>query len=677
MSVGSSGGGAHDPMAGIEPMDFKPVSMSKRFPLSAALVSAVDKASMSTSSSTAYSNGSHPAQVLSNLSEFRSADFLCDIELEAEGRRIRAHRFVLAAAIPYFRSMFSHNMVESREPLIIIRDIPASALEQLIEYAYTSKISINSENVQQMLYAGSILQVDYVCEACQEFLVKYLSVGNCMSIRKFADQHNCTKLISAIDHFSMEHFRDISQCPEFNMISAKHLMVLLQSSDLNIQNEQEVFETVIRWIEVDPAERAQHLVELLSCVRLPQLPAPYLLNCVKIHPLIASDYHCRDLVSEAICEVLRTYEHASNHFSCNPTTSGSLMHTHSIASSFGYAPRPTMMQSYSMDGESLNMDTMPTKEWTPSRPRKSTAGVIFCVGGRGTAGDPFRSVEAYDWRKDIWVKISNMNIRRRHVGVVSAEGKLYAIGGHNGTNHLDSAECFDPESNLWVNVAPMNTPRRGIAVGTLGRAIYAVGGLDDTACFQTVERYDVESDKWTNVANMNVQRGGVGVASEGKYLYAVGGNDGTSSLDSCEQYDPLLNKWRLISSMMNRRAGAGVTVLDGYLYAIGGFDDNAPLSTCERYDPKLNKWGPIAGMSCPRGGVGVATLGGRIFAIGGHDGLKYLNSVEAYDPATNEWRPVSSISECRAGAGVTWANCSPSVLNTLSVDPNSSVSNCV
>ncbi|KAK0411761.1 hypothetical protein QR680_005828 [Steinernema hermaphroditum] len=673
MSAGSSGG-ARDSIAGIEPMDFKPVSMSKRFPISAALAAAVDKASLQSSpkESVEYCNSRHATLLLNNLNEFRVSDFLCDIEIEAEGRRFCAHRFVLAAAIPYFRSMFSCNMLESREPVIVIRDIPAAALEQLIEYAYTSKISINGDNVQQMLYAGSILQVDAVCEACQEFLVQYLSVANCLAIRKFADQHNCTKLIAAIDNFSMEHFRAISQCPEFTMISAKHLTALLKSSDLNVQNEQEVFETVIHWIEVNPAERAQFLVDLLSCVRLSQLPAPYLLNCVKVHPLIASDYHCRDLVSEAICEVLRTYDHLSTQFVCNPTTSGALIHSNSIASSFGYAPRP--MATFC--GDEDKMDAMTTSDWTPSRPRKSTAGVIFCVGGRGTAGDPFRSVEAYDWRKDHWVSVCPMNIRRRHVGVVSAEGKLYAIGGHNGTNHLDSAECFDPDCNVWTNVAPMNTPRRGIAVGTLGRAIYSVGGLDDSACFQTVERYDVESDKWTNVANMNVQRGGVGVASLEKYLYAVGGNDGTSSLDSCEQYDPLLNKWRLIASMMNRRAGAGVTVLDGFLYAIGGFDDNAPLSSCERYDPKTNKWGPIAPMSCPRGGVGVAAMGGRIYAIGGHDGIKYLCSVEAYDPVTNEWRPVSSISECRAGAGVTWANV-PFHDSMAVLDPTGNVPNCV
>lgn len=164
----------------------------------------------------------------------------------------------------------------------------------------------------------------------------------------------------------------------------------------------------------------------------------------------------------------------------------------------------------------------------------------------------------------------------------------YAIGGHDGSNHLNTAECFDPSTNMWHNVASMESRRRGIAVGTLIGAIYAVGGLDDSACFQvglllfllsaqcgfarltffysyffpvsqrknflqTVERYDIEADKWSSVASMNVQRGGVGVAALGRYLYAVGGNDGTSSLDSCERYDPVLNKWILVASMQHRR----------------------------------------------------------------------------------------------------------------------------
>ena len=103
-------------------------------------------------------------------------------------------------------------------------------------------------------------------------------------------------------------------------------------------------------------------------------------------------------------------------------------------------------------------------------------GVLLCVGGRGATGDPFKSVrakgvprfrsllglvqvECYDLRHDRWFYIAEMTIRRRHVGVCAVNGRVYAIGGHDGTVHLNSAEVFDPPTNRWEPLAPMNTWR--------------------------------------------------------------------------------------------------------------------------------------------------------------------------------------------------------------------------
>ncbi|OZC09394.1 kelch repeat protein [Onchocerca flexuosa] len=572
--------------------------------------------------STEFHDGLHANVVLANMSHFRDEKFMCDIEIEVEGNIFSAHRYVLAAAIPYFHSMFASEMIESRQSRIAIQDIPAIAFQQLLDFAYTSRVHINGDNVQQLLYAASILQMDTVCGACQRFLTQYLTTANCLSIRQFAEQHNCVSLMSSVDDFAMEHFPELRVLPDFMRIPFGHLIDLLRNSDLKVNNEQEVFETVIFWVEENIEERRNCLPELLALVRLPQLPTAYFLNKVKKHPLIMECVRCRDLVADAMSEMMRAQigpgisnmESAS--FSpifpaVNCGTGG--LHSGSTTNFQGVIPDISATKHTYTPIPSFGV-------WANCRPRKSAAGVIFCVGGRGTSGDPFRSVEAYDWRRDRWFAISDMNIRRRHVGVVSAQGKLYAIGGHDGTNHLSSAECFDPATNMWHTVASMDTRRRGIAVGALEGAIYAVGGLDDTACFQftTVERYDIESDKWSSVEQMNVQRGGVGVAAV---------------------------------------AGAGVTVLDGCLYAIGGFDDNAPLPSCERYNPEDNTWTLLTQMSCPRGGVGVASMGGQIYAIGGHDGVRYLNSVEAYDPVTNQWSSVATISQCRAGAGVAWADC--------------------
>lgn len=50
---------------------------------------------------------------------------------------------------------------------------------------------------------------------------------------------------------------------------------------------------------------------------------------------------------------------------------------------------------------------------------------------------------------------SNLCIKR----CVCVLGKVYAVGGHDGNEHLGSMEVFDPLTNKWMMKASMNTKR--------------------------------------------------------------------------------------------------------------------------------------------------------------------------------------------------------------------------
>lgn len=50
---------------------------------------------------------------------------------------------------------------------------------------------------------------------------------------------------------------------------------------------------------------------------------------------------------------------------------------------------------------------------------------------------------------------------RYQAGVAALNGKVYAVGGCDSWNCLNSVEAYDPETNIWRFVAPINTPRRG------------------------------------------------------------------------------------------------------------------------------------------------------------------------------------------------------------------------
>ncbi|EGT31030.1 CBN-KEL-8 protein [Caenorhabditis brenneri] len=600
--------------------------------------------SNSVGSSVEYENQKQSAEIMRQMQILREDEELCDVELIVEGSVIRAHRYILAAASPYFKAMFTNGMVETKKVTIKMEELPFESMEIIVNYIYTDKIAITINNVHQLIFTATILQMDVIVGACQEYLTTMITSHNCLALYHFAETYNCATLKSSTDDFAAEQFGCIRRSPDFKSISFHHLKRLLNRSDLNVTEEQDVFEAIVFWVDSDPKERMKHFPELFETMRLHLIGWNYLCEVIKTHRYVKESRECRDIISAALFDAMTTQKSKNrqkdlaNHENTLEYSATSM--TDSVQS------LTTTFPVLCSVGTSMNS----------SKVRKSISGIIFCAGGRGTAGGPFSSVEAYDWRKNQWFPVPDMMSQRRHVGVVSAKGNLYAIGGHDGSAHLATAEVFQPSLNLWKRIASMKTARRGIAVASIGNAIYAVGGLDDTTCYKTVERYDIEADEWSTVADMEVQRGGVGVAVVQKYLFAIGGNDGTSSLDTCERFDPLVDKWKRIARMQNRRAGSGVCVLDGYLYAIGGFDDNAPLATCERYDADTDKWQTLANMSSPRGGVGVAALGGKVYAIGGHDGSRYLNTVECYDPLTNCWRAAADIQECRAGAGVAWAN---------------------
>ncbi len=61
--------------------------------------------------------------------------------------------------------------------------------------------------------------------------------------------------------------------------------------------------------------------------------------------------------------------------------------------------------------------------------------MVFCVGGRGASGDPFQTIECYDLRRDRWFPVAEMSSRRRHVGVVSVNGKRLVLWSHVLSNH--------------------------------------------------------------------------------------------------------------------------------------------------------------------------------------------------------------------------------------------------
>lgn len=71
----------------------------------------------------------------------------------------------------------------------------------------------------------------------------------------------------------------------------------------------------------------------------------------------------------------------------------------------------------------------------------------------------------------------------------------WSTGGFDDNSPLDSVERYDPDQNKWEIITTMSCPRGGVGVTALAGKIYAVGGHDGTNYLSTVEAYDPLLDR--------------------------------------------------------------------------------------------------------------------------------------------------------------------------------------
>lgn len=328
-----------------------------------------------------HTNENHSTRCLGCMSALRKDGKLCDVVIQVGERQFPVHKVVLAGSSPYFQAMFTTDLDDSKQSVVTIRgDIPASVMETVLDYCYTSSIEVTEENVQDLLSASSLLQLDWLRDVCCEFIKRQLDSTNCLGIRAFADTHSCPELQEAADSYAQRHYLEVLEVGEFLELSAQELAGLLESEDLNVDREEQVFESVMKWVKHDVENRRSKLASVLKHVRLPLLERSYLVSHVGAELLIRQNEECRDLVDEAK----------------------------------NYLLLPELRES--LEGPRTR----------PRRPMKFEE-TLYAVGG-WCSGDAISTVERYHGDTDEWKVVATMGKRRCGVGVAVLGDFLYAIG---------------------------------------------------------------------------------------------------------------------------------------------------------------------------------------------------------------------------------------------------------
>ena len=160
-------------------------------------------------------------------------------------------------------------MNETGQKEVFIPGVSADMMSIIIDYAYTRDCHVTAENVERLLPAADQFHVIGLMKSCCEFLASQLAPENCIGIRDFARYYFCRELERTSQRYIYQGFSEISsQSNEILVLSLEELKEILSSDDLNVKNEETVFEAAIRWIDHDTDRRKKCIVDLLGCIRL-------------------------------------------------------------------------------------------------------------------------------------------------------------------------------------------------------------------------------------------------------------------------------------------------------------------------------------------------------------------------------------------------------------------------
>ncbi|XP_067839407.1 zinc finger and BTB domain-containing protein 7C isoform X2 [Heptranchias perlo] len=120
----------------------------------------------------------HSTELLCSLNEQRQDGLLCDVVLIVKDQEYRTHRSILAACSKYFKTLFTTDTLADQHNVYQIDFVTPEALSAILEFAYTSTLTISSSNVKDVLSAAQLLEIQCVIQVCVDIMESSGGVSN-------------------------------------------------------------------------------------------------------------------------------------------------------------------------------------------------------------------------------------------------------------------------------------------------------------------------------------------------------------------------------------------------------------------------------------------------------------------------------------------------------------------
>ncbi|XP_077300626.1 kelch-like protein 25 [Arctopsyche grandis] len=507
----------------------------------------------------------------------------CDVIFFVRNRSYYVHLVVLSACSEFF--------VRNEDKLSeTFSDFDFTVIDAIMKYCYTGEISIDDHHYQKFLELASLLELKVPPQ------YKTVDLSNCIEVLKLTNDSELKK--KAMD-LTLENFETLHKTQDFLNLPVSTVMEILNSDDLIVPSEEDVFNSVKSWINYDDASRKNDLAQLMNSVRLSLLSMEFLVK--EVMKFCNSCAECVTSLRQAILDKILS------------------------------------------NGKSL------IQRETPRRKK----GKIALVGGDTL--DVADTIDIYDGEKKSWSLLKGIGIIKSRSASVIVGDWLVIIGGLNSSGEiLTSVEYIDLKNGQKHSLKPLNQARSYFSAVTLHRDsstdVYAIGGC---GCENSIERWNSKTRDWEIMAPLLVAVYVHSASVIDDKIYVTGGRKWLMdesgkymTINKVQMYSVESNSWTYRAQMIEEREYHSSVVFKRKLFVAGGHNNHMGyyLDSVECYDSDANLWTSFTKLPKPAIETSLCCFRNKILCMGGHDENTYLSDVWEYDDTTKTWNALNSLS---------------------------------
>ncbi|XP_016385553.1 kelch-like protein 34 [Sinocyclocheilus rhinocerous] len=569
-------------------------------------------------------SNSHGEGVLSRYQSLRLEGRMCDVVLEAEGVEFPAHRTLLACSSDYFWSVFKDYNLESGARTISLPALSSLGLEQILDFIYTSWISLSPSTLEVTLQAACYLQITHAVDLCTQYISESIAPDNCCFFANIAARYGLSEAFDDSNSFIGSNMCRILASEEYKAelmeLNIDSLQEVLVAEEMPGVKEIDLLQLVLDWLECNPQSALQSNA-LLSRIRFGLIPHTKLsqLSALKpalrtpfIHSVVqkALNYHLQGPLQPLLQSV---------HTSLRATKSKILL--------VGGGPEANRPQNQILTYEPCCKKFQPLSTSLPNKLQHQGVCVVgnflFVLGGEVVQVDEVNEKSAamtvtdqvwrYDPRFEQWEEMEPLLQKRAQFACCVVEGVIFAIGGRGqkGEPALSSVEMYNMSEGCWRSAVSLPYSVHGHACANIGTGIYISGGIHVNSPESSKEVLFLnafEGDAWQRRSNMSIARFGHQMATVRGRIYTFLGM--YEAFCDIERYSPEQDLWTRLKPLLNDRFCYGLTTTGGRrVLMFGGRKWQEGQEVCTtnvlEYDTEYDAWrevcklpGPLCGIQC-------------------------------------------------------------------------------